>query len=142
LEDVVHESARIRPEGASQGADNPGGYAGLKAVWISNRNRHLTDANILRFPETHRPKLGRIDTNDGQIGIRILANKVSVWATSIGEDYLDFVGTVDDVAVRKDEAVVGDEKSRATAGPLAIPLANFNVHNRRANLVGGMDDGL
>src|SRR4051812_25220955 len=69
LNHIVHEPAGTGAEGPANGADNPRGDGGLKAVRISNSNGQLSYSRVSGLAKAHRMELRRIDAHDGEIGI-------------------------------------------------------------------------
>src|SRR5439155_7852372 len=74
LNQGVHKWAGLRPQRSPKCADNSGGNAVLKAVRVTDRNHQLSDANPLRLAKLRGNQVGRIDSDNRKIGIRIVAN--------------------------------------------------------------------
>jgi len=74
LNDVVDQAARLRVHRAPERADHTRGDTGLKAKRVSDRDYDLTDPQVLGIRQADIGKMRRIDSNDGEIGVGIIAH--------------------------------------------------------------------
>lgn len=51
-----------------------------------------------------------VNANDGEIGVGIIADDVSIGTAAIGENDVDFGSAMNDVAVGEGETVGGDQE--------------------------------
>ena len=84
-------------------------------------------------------QLRRADTNDSKIAIRIVADQVRGKSPRVGERNVEFTRAMNDVAVRENEAIRGDDKARAAAMTRTASrfILDANVNDRGRNLVHG-----
>ncbi len=140
LDDVVDQSARLRVHRATERANHSGGHARLKTERVTNGDCDLTDAQCFRIGQPHVGKLRRINANHGEIGIRIVSDKLGARFTAVGKVDHNFARTMHDVAVGQNKTVRRDDESRAAAAARAVG-PRFNVHHRRRDPVNRTDDG-
>jgi hypothetical protein len=92
-----------------------------------------------------------VDSHDGEVGVRVVAYKLGLKPPPVRQGDFDAAGVVNDVAVRKDEAVWGKDEARPSAARLAsrrtLRLAaaetvlDFKVYDRGAYPIGRAYDG-
>jgi hypothetical protein len=113
-------------------------------------NRELPDANLVRVAERHRGEVRTADSDDGKVGLGIVANELSFRLTAIGKRDPDSRRAMDHVAVRNDVAVGRDDEARAAAcGRVGIAritprpgrMRDFDIHHRRTDGLGGAGHG-
>src|SRR5439155_13499681 len=112
LDDVVHQPAGIGTERPPKGADHSGSDRAFETVRIANGDGELADADVLRFTQARGGEVGRVNAEDGEVGVRILANQLRVGPSAIAEDHFDSVGAVNDVAVGQNKSVGTDDEAR------------------------------
>src|SRR5439155_24280869 len=117
--DVVHQPAGIGAERPPKGADHSGRDRAFETVRIANGDGELADADVLRFTQARGGEVGRVDAEDGEVGVRILANQLSVGPAAIAEDHFDSVGAVNDVAVGQNKSVRADDEARTASARLS-----------------------
>ena len=86
---------------AAQGAHYAGGHGLADTERIADRQHDVADLQCLRRSEGNRRKLIAFDAQDGQIAFGVAADLLGEQLSAIGEEYLDFVGRFDNVAVGK-----------------------------------------
>src|SRR5436309_12965596 len=101
--------------GATECADHAGGYARFKTERISDRDHQLAYSQILGICQAHVLQLWRIDANDGEIGIRVIACQLGWVVTAVRQINGDSGRVVNDVAVRQNESIGRDHKSGAVS---------------------------
>jgi len=142
LDDVIDEPARIGAERAAQRANDAGSDGALKTVRIANRDRKLPNSNVFRLAHPRRAQLRGVNPDDGEVGVRIISDQVSIGFASIGERYLNSLSAMHHVAVGQNKAVRRDNEARAAALALAIAATDLDIDYLGANLVGCMNDGV
>ena len=80
----------------------------------------------------------RINAHDRQICVRVISDNVRIRMAAIGQNNFDSVCAVDDVAIGQDEPIRCENEPRAAALPPAIVPTHFDVHDRRADFLGGV----
>ncbi len=115
LNDILDQAARVRAQRPAQCADHARCYGRLKSIRIANGNRHLARPQLLRISQRDGLQSSGIDSNNGEIGGRIIANRVSRCAPSIRETDFDSGGIVHHVAVRENQAIGRKDEAGATA---------------------------
>src|SRR5208282_1785545 len=66
LDNVIHQSARSRPERSSKRTNDACGDRTLEAIRISNRDRELTNAHRLRVTQRHGGQVRPDHSNHGK----------------------------------------------------------------------------
>ena len=105
---------------------------------IADRDGQLTDAQRLGIGQAHMPKLRRIDADDGEIGVGIVADQLRGIFASVRQADRDLIRVVHDVAVGQNKSVRRDDKTGAAAAdfsralPAAPLLFDVDVNDGRA----------
>ncbi len=120
-------------------------------------------------PRRAGDEVGRVHAQDGEVGLRVVADELRVQFASVAQRHAQLVGAVGDVAVGQHEAVAGDDEAGARACVAGLgrllppgtcapawcppgrprprrpafgrPAADVDVHHRRADELGGPDHG-
>ena len=137
LDDLVHQSARLRAHGAPERTDDSGGHSLLESIGGTNRDRDLSHANPRRVGEARMLNIRRVDSNDRQVRLRIGPDQTRRKDARIVERYLELTRAVDHVAVCQDESIARNDESR-TAALATLATEHANVHHRRCDTI---DDG-
>jgi hypothetical protein len=87
----------------------------LKTIRTADRDRNLTDPQLLRIRKRQEGKLRGVNANYGQIGVGIIANQCCSKRSGIVQSDLDRLGAMNDVTISQDEAVRGDQETAAAA---------------------------
>ena len=90
----------------------------------------FSDFNVFRFSEFYDGQVFPFNFDDSNIGFRICAQNLGLEFTLVGKMNSDFIGSVDNVVVREDDAVRIDDE----AGALA---AAFGRHTRAVEITEG-----
>ncbi len=124
LQDVVHQSARPRPERSAKRADHAGRHRMLEPVRVADGDRDLPHADQSRIAQ-RRPRqrfsLGRHDADDRQIGVGIGADTIRQHRSTIRHHHRDAPGPLDHVIVGENQSV-GREADARTAAFLDVDL--------------------
>src|SRR5262249_35829340 len=112
-----------RAQTPPQCTDNACRYGILKAVRIANGNNQLTDPDALRIAKADRREIRRIDANDCEVGVGVIANRFRRKTTAIRKSHVNLCGVMNDVAVGQNEAVGREDKSRTAAAALLLKTA-------------------
>src|ERR1044071_2136398 len=134
LDDLVHQTARLRPHRAPKRTNNSSGYSLLKTIGRTDRNRDLANPNPRRVGETGMLKVRRVDSNYRQVSLRIGPNEPGRKDARVVQRYLKLARTMDHVAVGQNKSISGNNESRATAGT-AFTTEDANIHHRRCDPV-------
>ena len=87
--------------------------------------------------------IGGVDANDGEIGVRVLAQYVAACLVAVGKRHGDGRRAVHHVAVRDDEAVRREHEPGARPAPLAAcPGSRGNADDRRSDALDCANDRL
>ena len=97
-------------------ADHAGRHRRLEPVGVADGHDQLADAQAARVAEARRHQVGRVHAQDGEVGLRVVADELRVQFASVAQRHAQLVGAVGDVAVGEDEAVAGDDEAGARAG--------------------------
>ena len=143
LNHILDQAPRVRAQRSPQRADHARRHGGLKPVRIADRNRHLARPQLLRISQWNGLQSGNIDSNDGKIGGRIIADGVSRSAPSVRQRHFDPRRVVHDVAIGENQSIGREDEAGAASTALAgltrtssacrLELLYFNVHYRRTD---------
>ena len=134
--------------GATQRAHHAGRNRLLETVGTADGDRNLANPHGLQTAETRVNEMGRVDAQDGEVRVRIIADQGRGEHPSVRQGDFDFVGRVDDVAVRENEAIRRDDKTRSAAArvrplvSLAPGTPHANVHHGWLNFLDDARNGL
>ena len=93
----------------------------LEPVGIPDRDGDLPHSHASRIAEP-RPRQRGIDTQDGEVGARILADEIRAKRATVGEHHLQPRRTVDDVVICQDETVRCKDDAGAGALVAAVDI--------------------
>src|SRR5690349_23292647 len=98
--------------------------------------------DLLGISENNRHNVGRVDADDGQICVGIVAHEVGPGSPAIGERDVDTRGAMDDVAVGQNEPVGSEEEARPAAAcfPASETAVCFDIDDGGADSLGSADD--
>jgi hypothetical protein len=113
---------------ATQGRDDSHGHRLTNPERIADGQRDVTHHDILHFPERDCRQdqflavlLG--DLEYGKVGLRVTPDEAGIEVAAVAEGYLDLVGSLDNMKVRENIAVLADNDSRTEpGGPWTRPL--------------------
>src|ERR1044072_7180971 len=84
-------------------------------------------------------KLWRIDANDRQISVRIVADQLCGKFPTIENGDHDLACTMHDVAISQNETIWRDNESRTASAARSL-CPRFNLHDGRCDSVDGTDN--
>ena len=113
LDDIVHEAARLRAHGATQRTHHPRRDGLLEPVRTADGHGDLAHSHGLRITKAHMNEMRRIDAHDGEVRVRVVADKRCRESPSVCRRDFDLLRGVDDMAVRQDETIRRDDEARA-----------------------------
>src|SRR5262249_57107850 len=97
--------ARPGPQRTAKRADHAGGYRALEAERIADGDDQLAHADDAGIAELRMRKAVRMQSQDGEIAVGIVAHQVGRERPAIGPPRPDRAGAVHDMAVGENEAV-------------------------------------
>ena len=115
LNHVFDQPTRAGLQRAAKGADDAGGDGRLEAVRVADGDGDLAGPDGLRVAQTRRAEVGRIQADDRQVGVRVVADERGADAAAVAERHVDLAGAVHDVAVGERKAVGREDEARAAA---------------------------
>ncbi len=119
LDDVVDQATGTRAQRTTERADDAGGDRLLKTHRTADGDRDLAGRHPVRISQEERGKSTARDAHDGEVGFRVVADQFGTSRAAVGKMHPQVGRAVDDVAVRHQIAIGGDEEPRAgTAGLL------------------------
>ncbi len=150
LHDVVDQPAGPRPQRATQGADDARRDRTLKAEGIADGDHKLADADGAGIAELGMDEVVRMQPQDGEIAVGIVADEIGRERSSVGESGLYRGRAMHHVAVgeheavgRKDHARAGAERYLAHRGRIALAaLPDLQMDDRRCHAIDRCRDGL
>src|ERR1043165_1628261 len=146
LNHIVHQTPRLRPQAAPQRAHHARRHGALETVRVADGDDELADAHALRAAELRGQQVRRVDANDRQVRVGIIADQLRLTTLPVRETHIESRCAVYDVAVRQDETVGREDEPRPVAVRLALApppahlMRNLNVYDRRADALGHTDD--
>ena len=105
---------------ATERADDAGGHAGLKPERVSDRDHQLAHSQIFRICQAHVDKLWRIDANNGEISIGVIARQLSGIFAAVRQVNGDRARVMNNMAVRQNKSIWCDYKPRAVPADFAL----------------------
>ena len=132
LHHVVDQPAVLGAQRAAERAHHPGGDGALEAERIADGNRDLADPHAIGRAQPGPGEARGMQPQQREVGVRIVADRISLQRAAVGQDRLDLLGAMHDMAVGQHEAVRREDHAGAAA--LA---AGLEVHDRRRHLVDG-----
>src|SRR4029077_13582693 len=111
LNDIVDQTTRLRVHRATKRADHSCGHAGLKSERITNRDHNLSDPQTLRVSQSDMDEIRRVDSNNCEIGIRIVAHKLGGIFPPVWQIDRNRTRIMNHMAVGKNKSVRRDEES-------------------------------
>ena len=91
--------------GSSRSADDAHRDGLSHAEWITDGQSVVAHLNFGRVADRNAGKVGGVDLDNGDIGLRVGSDNLGFELTLVGEGDADARGTVDDVIVCDDKAV-------------------------------------
>ena len=85
LDDVVDQPPRLRAQRAAERADHAGGHRAFEAVRVADGDGELADAQLRRVAERDGGRDVVVHADDGEIGVRIVADEVAGHGAPVGE---------------------------------------------------------
>src|SRR5581483_5527975 len=117
VEDMVFVYLQVAPV---QGRDDADRDRGTQAEWIADGDAPLADLQAIRIAEFGDRQAGGFDTHDGEIGLRIAPDQPRVVPTAIRQRDPDAVRAINDMVVRENVAVRGEDDAGAFAAHLLL----------------------
>src|SRR5436309_712905 len=74
LNHIVHQPTRLRAQRATQSAHHACRHRVLKTIWVADSNDQLADSYLLRLTQRDRHQIVRVDSDDGEVCIRVVSN--------------------------------------------------------------------
>ena len=105
LDDVVHQASRLPAQRSAERADHAGGNGMMKPVRVADGDRNLPDPDGTRVAERRERQRRSVDADNGEIGVRILADEIRLRRAAVGHDDRQRGGRLHDMAVGEDQAV-------------------------------------
>lgn len=123
LNDGIDEAPRLRADGAAEGADDSSRDGAVKPVRIPDRDHQLSHSQWSGISQHGGLEVGCIDSQDGQIRVRIFTDQMDIGLSSIGQGHSQPRCVPNHVAVGQDEAVLSkDEAGSASVSRRATLL--------------------
>ena len=104
-----------RSQRSPERADDARRDGGREPERVADRNHELPHLNRLRIAEPQRGESRRRCSDNGEVGVRILADELGRQLPPVGERHVNRFCLVNDVAVGENQAVRRDDKARALA---------------------------
>ena len=89
----------------------------VKAERVADRNRDLSDAHATRIAEARPWERARIDPQNREVGVWIVADEIAARFPPIRQRDRELVRAVDHVTVREHEPIGRENHTRTTATP-------------------------
>src|SRR5713226_4799234 len=108
----------LRPNGSLQATDYSRGQRAIKSERISDRQNFLAYHKFVRIAQRHDRHLfpRRLQqSNNGQVGVWIATDHFGGIVFAAAKTYRQLLGIGDDVKIRKDVALLVDDRTRAGA---------------------------
>ena len=112
----------------------------MKAERVADGDDELADPQPPRIAEPGEDRRLAFETQDGEIGIGVVAHQVRREAAPIGKSRLDLARAADDVAVGQHIGVGGEDNPRAGTTGTVLEAADLEMQDRGADGVDGADD--
>src|SRR5579862_200928 len=110
LYDIIDQPAGVRAQGTSQCAHHSSSDGRLKPVRITNCDYQLPHPKLLRITEGSR-KVWLVDPNYGEIAGGVVADGGRGHLAAVCESHMDAIRIVNDMAVRENQAVWGENET-------------------------------
>jgi hypothetical protein len=107
----------------------------MKSERVADRDCNLSDTYTTRIAEPGPRKRARIDPENRQVGVRIVADQIAPYLATIRQRDRELVRAMDDVAVRQHKAVGREDHTRAAASPA------LDSNDGRGNGLNCLNDG-
>jgi hypothetical protein len=121
--------------------DNAGGDGLLETHGRTDGDGDLAGAHGGAVGQGQEGNFVGTHADHGEIGVRVVADKVGGELAPVGEEYLQRLRTVDNVAVGEDVAVGRDEESRARPSRRVV-AADLDVDDGRVRGRHGAGNGV
>ena len=138
LHDVLDEPSRAGAQRAAERAHDAGGDRGLEAVRAPEGQHELAHAEPARVAARDRHEAGRVDAQDREVGVGVVADEARGPAAAVGQRDPDGGRSLHDVAVRQQEAVRRQGEAGAAALAAAAPGADRHVDDARGRALDGL----
>src|SRR5204863_7937376 len=103
-------------QGSTEGAYEAGGHRMVESERVADGNRDLTHRQSGGLSETRVRRVLGADSNDCQIGVRIVSDDIGSETLVLMGDHADLARAVHDVAVGEQQSVRREEEA-GTAAP-------------------------